>query len=246
MTLIDVESRMESIVAEALRDGKRFGYFASLYLGMTRSVKASLGTGQFLDDSRMEQLVVVFAQRYLHALDTWRSGVRPTESWNVAFYQGKLDQITVVQHLLLGMNAHINLDLGIAAQHVAPGDALPSLQPDFDRINETIRSLFNGVKAKLRRLSAPLRFLDDLGGEHDDQIANFSIKVARDQAWQFARQLNDLSDADKTSAIRNRDTAIKEFATRIVYPGWTTDFVLKPIKWAEPADVRRIIAVLNS
>lgn len=246
MTLSDVENRMESIVAEALRDGKRFGYFASLYLGMTRSVKASLGTGQFQNDQRMEQLVVVFAQRYLHALDTWRSGVRPTESWNLAFYQGKLDQITVVQHLLLGMNAHINLDLGIAAQHVAPGNELPSLQPDFDRINETIRSLFNGVKAKLRRLSAPLRFLDDLGGEHDDQIANFSIKVARDQAWQFARQLNDLSDADKTSAIRDRDAVIKEFATRIVYPGWTADFVLKPIKWAEPSDVKRIITVLNS
>lgn len=245
MVLNDITSRMEQIVAEAQQEGKRFGYFASLYLGMTHAVQRSLGTGKFNDDARMERLVVVFAQRYLDALDTWRRGVRPTESWNVAFYQGKLDQITVVQHLLLGMNAHINLDLGIAAQQIAPGSQLQSLQPDFDTINETIRSLFNGVKSKLRTLSAPLRFLDDLGGEHDDQIANFSIRVARDQAWQFALQLNALNAAEQVQAIRDRDAVIREFATRIVYPGWTADLVLKPIKWAEPSDVRRIISVLN-
>lgn len=246
MTLSDVASRMEQIVAEARRDGKRFGYFASLYLGMTRSVQGSLGTGQFQDDARMERLVVLFAARYLAAFDTWRSGQPPTASWNVAFYQGKLDEITVVQHLLLGMNAHINLDLGIAAQQAAPGSALTDLLPDFNRINDTIRSLFNVVKGKLRTLSYPLRFLDDLGGETDDEIANFSIRVARDQAWAFAQHLNAVSDVEKGRLIRERDVVIREFATRIVYPGWTADLVLKPIKWAEPSDVKRILATLNT
>jgi hypothetical protein len=39
------------------------------------------------------------------------------------------------------MNAHINLDLGIAAAQVAPGPALPALHTDFLCINAILASV---------------------------------------------------------------------------------------------------------
>ena len=39
----------------------------------------------------------------------------------------------MLQHLLIGMNAHISLDLGIAAARTAPGEALPVLTQGIDQ-----------------------------------------------------------------------------------------------------------------
>ena len=44
----------------------------------------------------------------------------------------------ILQHLLLGINAHINLDLGIAAVETSPGNQLAPLKNDFDMINKLL------------------------------------------------------------------------------------------------------------
>ncbi|MCX6140918.1 MAG: DUF5995 family protein [Candidatus Kapabacteria bacterium] len=243
MTIHTVISSLEHIVATAQQEGARYGYFASLYLGMTRSVRDALGKGLYENNVRMERLCVVFAQRYLDAHAHWRSGTAPSSSWSVAFSEGGRDSITIIQHLLLGVNAHINLDLGIAACEVAEGDML-SLKADFDSINDTIAALFNDVKAKLRSVSWPIRFLDDLGGNVDDSVANFSIRIARDEAWRFALSLNSSDDIGKGLLESARDASVARFANKIIYPGFVANLALKPIKWFEPKDVRRVLSIL--
>src|SRR3712207_8653052 len=58
----------------------------------------------------------------------------------------------VVQHLILGMNAHINLDLGVAAATVAPTpEELQSLKPDFMTINALLGRLFAVVELEDRK-----------------------------------------------------------------------------------------------
>ncbi|MBK6291227.1 MAG: hypothetical protein IPH85_00740 [Ignavibacteria bacterium] len=245
MTIQDVIAELEEISSLAVSEGARYGYFATLYLGMTRSVRDALGKGLYDNDARMEHLCVVFAQRYLDAFATWRAGKPPTKSWAIAFSHGQRDEITTIQHLLLGVNAHINLDLGIATQNVALGSDIDQLKPDFDRINDTISTLFNVVKGRLRSISWPIRYLDDMGGSFDDRIATFSIRIARDEAWHFAKRLHTWPAFDHAKLVAERDMSISLFAQRIIDPGFTANLILRPVKWAEPRDVRKILAALR-
>jgi hypothetical protein len=88
----------------------------------------------------------------------------------------------MLQRLLVGINAHINLDLGIAAAETAPGQALAGLRRDFDRINEIIASLITRVEHDIAGVSPWIGLLDRIGGRHDDVIVRFSIEVARTEA----------------------------------------------------------------
>src|SRR5690606_25957110 len=126
-------------------------YFAALYERVTTNVRRALVAGDvFEDNPRMERLDVVFANRFLTAWDRHRRGEAPTQSWQVAFAVLDDPQPLVVQHLLLSMNAHINIDLGVAAATIAPTPAaLEALWPDFKRINDVLARLVIVVEDEL-------------------------------------------------------------------------------------------------
>lgn len=56
------------MVANALEDGDRAGYFAVLYRKVTAKVKEGIAAGFFDDPGPMERLDVLFADRYLDAV----------------------------------------------------------------------------------------------------------------------------------------------------------------------------------
>ena len=107
----------------------------------------------------MEQLDIVFATRYLEAWDAYtHSGVAAMPGITT-FEACSNDKLVVLQHLVAGVNAHINLDLGIAAAVVAPGDKIFTLQKDFDKINDVISSLVATVEDSLCRIWFPCGLL---------------------------------------------------------------------------------------
>ncbi len=55
----------------------------------------------------------------------------------------------VIDHLVAGMNAHIGLDLGIAAATVSPGDKIYDVHTDFKKINTVLNGLVDEVKSDL-------------------------------------------------------------------------------------------------
>ncbi|MGH2645477.1 MAG: DUF5995 family protein, partial [Chitinophagaceae bacterium] len=110
----EVISYLDKIIQSCKEKSSRMGYFASLYRAMTAGVQTGIAQGAFEDGPRMERLDVTFANRYLDAYTTYISGKQTTHSWMHAFVASEQTNLTVVQHLLLGINAHINLDLGIA------------------------------------------------------------------------------------------------------------------------------------
>src|ERR1044071_550771 len=112
-TIEEIIARLEGIIDEALRKQSRIGYFAALYERVTSNVRRALVAGDvFKDNPRMERLDVIFAGRFLDAWDAFSEGREPTASWRVAFAWLEDPELLVVQHLMLGMNAHIKLDLG--------------------------------------------------------------------------------------------------------------------------------------
>ena len=59
----EVLAQLDDVIADALRQRSRLGYFASLYRDVTARVKAAIENGEFEDGRRMERLDVTFAQR---------------------------------------------------------------------------------------------------------------------------------------------------------------------------------------
>ena len=244
-TIDDVLVRLDDIIAEAKRDGSRLGYFPALYRKVTRSVQARIASDFFEDGARMEHLDVVFANFYLEAYDQHTRGERPSEVWRFAFEVTGQSWPIVLQHLLLGMNAHINLDLGVAAFRSVGPSGLPALHDDFNRINEVLASLVGDVQDELADIWPALGVLGRFLGSVDDDIVNFSMDRARDCAWDFAQRLASLDVQAQEAEIRRQDANMLDLARRVRYPGLLLSTATKIVRLGERGSVREIIEVLE-
>lgn len=243
-TIDGVLEALDDAVADARLQSNRLGYFPAVYRTVTERVKEGIAEGFFDDGARMERLDVIFANRYLDALWSFQRGERCTGAWRVACEAAGQWRPTILQHLLVGINAHINLDLGIAAATTAPGDELAGLRRDFDRINEILGSLLRQVLDDISEVSPWIRLLDTVGGRADDEIARFSIEVARIEAWRFAVDLAPI-DADAWAApTRAKDKRVASLARRLITPGLLTMPMLM-IRGRETEPVDRVIDVLS-
>ena len=219
LTIEQVIERLNGILDDALRQQARIGYFAALYERVTTNVRRALVAGNvFQDNPRMEGLDVVFANRFLAAWDQHSSGGTPTQSWQAAFTLLDDPGPLVVQHLLVGMNAHINLDLGIAAATVAPNPAaLQSLWPDFKKINEVLARLVKVVEDELGQISPRLQRIEEIAPGLEDRLFDFGIDVARDYAWTLAQELGRTPRDGWGAVIAARDAEVAALG-RALYP----------------------------
>jgi hypothetical protein len=192
----------------------------------------------------MEQLDVTFAGRYLDALTTYQAGGNPTRSWSLAFHGCDDPSRLILQQLLSGMNAHINLDLGIAAAQTAPGSQLPQLKPDFDEINDLLAEQVEAVEAELAAVSPLIGDLEKIGLRTETSTINFSLTGARDKAWFTAQRLAAEPAILHNITIDGLDLAVSIAGNAILYPLVGREG-LKLIQQAEVSDVRQVIDVLS-
>ena len=193
----------------------------------------------------MERLDVIFANRYLEALRQFAGGERPSKCWLVAFQAAAKSRLLVLQHLLLGINAHINLDLGVAAAQACPGAGLQGLKRDFNQINDILSELLDVVQNKVGAISPLLRMLDLVGGRNDEVITNFSMRMAREAAWKVAERLAPLTPDQQTLAIGEVDGDVEALAHRIRSPGKIVGLAATAIRLVERKHVPMIIDVLT-
>jgi hypothetical protein len=244
-TIAGVLARLEAILADAVSNGKRTGYFAALYYKMTAAVKAGIDGGMFEDGPRMERLDVVFASRYLDAHDAWEKGQPLTDSWRVAFEACGRRSPIILQQLLLGINAHINLDLGIAAVEVMKGQPLDGIHIDFNSINSVIGSLTDQVIREIDHMSPLLSLLGLHANNTNSFLVQFSVGNARDGAWCFAEELSKLSGDGYAACISERDGDIAKLATALVTVSGPLRFTLWVIRLFEWGNPKRVIGELR-
>jgi hypothetical protein len=242
----EVIARLTDIIDISRQDSSRLGYFAALYRRVTISVKEGVRSGRFQNGPQMERLDTSFANRYLEAYELHRKGGIPTASWQVSFEAAKHRRPLILQHLLLGTNAHINLDLGIAAVDAFPGDQLPQIQNDFDGINEVLTELVQPVEDAIGGVSPLIGFLERIDSKADDAIINFSLNRARASAWDFAVRLNSLGGNERIAAVKQRDQDIAALG-RSVYkpPGFLLNLGLQAIRLLESNDIAKVINTLS-
>jgi hypothetical protein len=235
-----VVERLEAIIKDCIARQDRLGYFAALYNRVTQAVRDGIARGEFDDGPRMERLDVIFASRYISAYDTYRSGELPSTAWFKAFNAAQSDRCIVLQHLLAGMNAHINLDLGIAAARVAAGSALPGLQRDFDRINQVLAKLTPVVEQQLDQTSPVFDVITHLAPKLELKMIGFSMEKARDTAWAFARELAPLRHLPQVARMAARDAGAALLADVVLSDG----LIVRMIRAHESRDVAHNIEVL--
>lgn len=245
-TIDEVIARLVEIKAASRSAAHRIGYFTSLYLKVTTCVKEGITQGRFHDGARMEALDVAFANRFIQAYDLWQNRSLTTSSWSAAFETAGLWKPLILQHLLLGINAHINLDLGIAAQQTCPGEKLLPLHPDFEMINTILAELFLPLQENMNNMSPWIGFLNSISKKTDDAVINFSMNIARNEAWQFALYLNTLNTAQKIVAIQKRDVEIAALANKVTNPkGFAINAGLMVIRLREINNVSKVIDLLG-
>ena len=242
-TIPEVIADLTSIIDASIKAPSRLGYFAALYRRVTAAVEANLSS--FDDPERMARFDVAFASRYLDALRTFQAGGRPTRSWQVAFDAASDSSAIILQHLILGMNAHINLDLGIAAARIAPGAQLPGLRGDFLKINALLAALVPAVVEELGTVSPLIGLISQvLGPTDDDRIANFSLSAARDWAWHVAETLAPLGPVAQAEVIALLDRTVAGFGRHLWHPDPVLAAVYQVIRSQETDSITEVIAVL--
>ena len=244
-TINDVIEVLDSIIEECLTTENTLGYFAVLYQKVTIKVKEGIASGFFDDGPRMEKLDVIFAKRYINSYFVWKQNETVTSSWEKAFSLAGDKKLLVTQHLLLGMNAHINLDLGIAAAEVAGENRIKELANDFNKINEILASLVDEVQKGLSSIWPFLRKILKLSGEVDNYIVDFSIKIARDGAWKFATELSAFNITLRPEQIKLRDKKVATKSAIITSPGKWIQFLLWLIRLTESSSVAQNIKKLK-
>ena len=223
-TIDEAIDTMDHEIDRCLDTGDAGGYFGVVYRAVTARVRDGIVAGDFADCERMEHFDVLFARRYLDARANWHRGQPVPASWRLAFDTGNDQRRLVAQHLLLGINAHINLDLGVAAAAATPPGDVEALRDDFETINDVLAELVDRMQASIAEVSPWTRFIDIAGLRFDEALVTFSLRRARADAWDFATELSAATPDERIALERQRDASVADIGRHIARPG-------APFRW---------------
>ena len=215
-TIDDALSVMDRLLDRAMEENDPVGYFTSVYRTVTARIRDGVRAGEFDDDERMERFDVLFASAFLDAAEAHAAGRPTSRSWRVALTAPSRSTL-VLQHVLVGMNAHINLDLGVAAARTQQGVEVAGLHDDFERLNDVLAKMVDRMQDALARVSPWTDLMDRVCGGLDEELAGWSIGRARHHAWELAEELSRRS-SDHDRIVDDRDRLVALLGGRVVHP----------------------------
>ncbi len=249
MPAADIDSvltALAAIIADTKRRRDPLGYFAALYRQVTLRVKQGISDGAFDDGSRMSRFDARFANAYLTAYEQYRAHQTPSRAWKLAFDLTRSDDTIILQDLLLAINAHINLDLGVVTGTAFAPSKLNDFHDDFNRINDILASLIPLARNTVERFSPRLSELIALGGPEVELTLQFSVGAARDEAWRAGTLVANTPGSIRPLLVDTLDARTKLLGRVIATPAEPIRSVVRHIQAAESTDVPAIIEALDS
>lgn len=185
--------------------------FLRCYSMMTGNMLTALDNDRFHDTIWATQLLNVFADYYFHALAAYDQSPSETPAvWQFAHDAAKERKLHVMQHLFLGINAHINYDLVLTI--------VDMLQPEWHQLNEAQRQLryedhckVNEVIAEtidqvqdtvIERYDPLMDVIDRMLGRVDEFLLSRLITHWRETVWQQAMSILACQHAQEREEIR--------------------------------------------
>lgn len=198
--------------------------FLRAYYIITVNVHAAVhGRGEwrkgiFFDPAWIASLAGKFSSLYFQSLTTFERAPESELAWKVAHRLAEDRASTVVQDLLLGLNAHINYDLayGIYMNLKEHGDdrnhlLLPRRKFDHDQVNEILlRSIPEITTTLARDYGGAIRFLDVALDRLDDLLAGTGLRYYRERVWWDAVSYLTTTDEQELGLVHeklNRESA---------------------------------------
>lgn len=159
--------------------------FALLYLAMTQGVRDHVARRYFDDGDTIAQMAMDFAQRYHEAFDAWDRGdvANVSGPWRESFAWAASGNSTVLEDVFLGMNAHINFDLGLVAWRL--GMVAEGRKADYDRINDVMANVSRDATQRLADHYDPAMAPGGEGSLTDAAVLQVLYQW-REAAWQQA------------------------------------------------------------
>jgi hypothetical protein len=219
-TLDDVVTGLAALEQAALANRDRRAIFLTVYGQMSREMQRLIGLGVFRNNDWVARYTVGFANIYREAYHAYDAGQPVVKAWRIAFDAARAGAALVSQDLLLGINAHINHDLALALENVAIDPDREDRLADHTAVNEVLRSLTDAVSERISQLYAPgLTVVDACAGTLDEDVSNFSLSIARENAWEAAVALaNARSELERRAIRRLLDVRASAVARLILVP----------------------------
>ena len=238
-----IEQTVDELREIALEASDAAGYFPALYVRVTNDIAEGIRKERFEDGERMERLIDAFAHYYIRA----RKAQMPVpRSWQATWDVAADPNLLIVQHLLLGANAHVNHDLAQAVVEVAPDQGgLGAVRGDFDTINDVLAESFDRVIGDLDRAS---RWASEAAMCGGGRLFKFSLRVARSQAWGAAERLYPLDEAARQDYMRDLDRLVSVLAfmlTRPIFPVGLVVWLARRCEQRDPRVVTRTLLGLS-
>lgn len=208
--LARMERRLDEL--RAVGDDRRI--FLAVYATMTRAVHDGTRTGRFMDPAWTAALTARFAGLYFEAAGAWESGgAACPRPWCAAFAAAGQPRVSVIEHALLGINAHIVYDLPFAVAATMReagdvvdgrlhGDTLVRRRHDYEVVNHILAETIASAQTVLSRESRVSALLDTLALRLDEYAAEALLRVSRTQGWHNALAIAVARDDAEEEAVR--------------------------------------------
>lgn len=245
-TPADVAKDLETVTSKCLSKGDRVGYFSALYVHVANKFEETITSGGFENPELMAILDVTFFDRYLDALHGYRTGSAISEPWQLAFDATTQSSYAVLQQLMLGMNAHIIFDLGIAVADSIPAEEMDKFEADYNKMNDLLEGLLGAVLADLGTIWWPYNLIEKLVGPLEDSVIMVGMRGARAYAWALAKDLVGLPAAPRATRLLAASKIAVEVAKVTQTPPFPLNWAFRIVAVTEMSKVSHIIAVLLS
>ena len=189
--------------ADAMRDALVYFHqesdhraiFARAYYLITLAVRQAVyqrgayDRRMFFDAQWIKRLAGKFSSLYFQSLTTEQ---RPGErAWKTAHHLAATREASVLQNMLLGLNAHINYDLAFGIyQNLKEFDdgrdhlLLPRRKFDHDQVNNILVDAIPVIETTLTRdYSGEVQFLGEVSHGLDEVLGGAGLKYYRERVW---------------------------------------------------------------
>jgi len=209
-----VVDRMDARITELRRAGDDRRIFLSVYATMTGAIHRGVLDGRFMDPAWTAELTTRFARLYFDAEEAWEQApARCPNAWRAAFAAAGQPRISVIEHALLGINAHIVYDLPFAVSGTMrsvgdvvdgrlQGDTLVRRRHDYEVVNHILAETIMDAQAVLAEESRVSRVLDRIALRFDEYAAEALLRASRTQGWHNALALAVARGDQEYEAVR--------------------------------------------
>ena len=232
----DVVASLTGLEAYFLDRRDRRAVFVSAYNQVSKAIGQSVATKTFHDPAWVEHHGMTFAELYRQALLAFETGTGTLPSaWKISFTESKAGRLLIIQDLILGIHAHVNHDLAWALAGLGIDPDRPTRYADHTKVNDILDGVTNALQARIEHLySRGLGTLDQILGPLDESFSSFSVRVAREVAWQNGVALVDAATGSARASVGARiDKDTKVMANLILRPNVKVPWIIEAARSAE-------------